>query len=199
MLYDLPKPKEGEVFCEFNVNPKKILTGDCSIRAIALAFDIPYEKAYRELCNFGIDMSREFNTINAAGTFLNKRAVALRENLQRTGDDFAKNHQKGRFLLAMEIPVSDTKKSYHIACCINGVIYDTGDSSPLPITHAWQVYLREEELLYDVLVGIKDAATKPYKDNEDCWTALDMKELLNYKRMLERDLYNAELHMEGIL
>ena len=93
MLYDLPKPKDGEVFCEFNVNPKKILTGDCSIRAIALAFDIPYEKAYRELCDFGIDMSREFNTINAAGTFLNKRAVALRENLQRTGDDFAKNHQ----------------------------------------------------------------------------------------------------------
>ena len=199
MLYDLPKPKDGEVFCEFNVNPKKIKTGDCSIRAVALAFDIPYDKAYRELCNFGVDMSREFNTMNATGSFLNKKAIALRSDVQETGNDFAKNHPSGRFILGMEIPTSDVNKSYHLTCCIDGVIYDIGDSSPCPVLHAWQVYLREEELLYDVLIGIKDAATKPYKDNEDCFTALEMKELLNYRRMLERDLYNAELHMEGIL
>ena len=48
MLYDLPKPKDGEVFCEFNVNPKKNLSTDCYIRVVAFVFDIPYEKAYRE-------------------------------------------------------------------------------------------------------------------------------------------------------
>ena len=57
MLYDLPKPKDGEVFCEFNVNPKKNISLDCSIRATALAFDISYDKAYRNLCEFGIKMS----------------------------------------------------------------------------------------------------------------------------------------------
>ena len=76
-------------------------------------------------------------------------------------------------------------------------MYDIGDTADTTICRAWQVYLSEEELLYDVLVGIKDAATKPYKDNEDCFTALEMKELLNYRRMLERDLQKMEDFMEG--
>ncbi|MGM9580952.1 MAG: hypothetical protein ACI3U2_06960 [Anaerovibrio sp.] len=199
MLYDLPKPKDGEVFCEFNVNPKKIKTGDCSIRAVALAFDIPYDKAYRELCNFGIEMSREFMSAHCIGTYLNTKAVALTRCYGETLYDFAAKHPSGRFVLCVRAKESDRSSPDHIVCCIDGVIYDIFNSTPGIVCHAWQVYLREEELLYDVLVGIKDAATKPYKDNEDCFTALEMKELLNYRRMLERDLHNMELHMEGIL
>ena len=197
MLYDLPKPKEGEVFCEFNVNPKKILTGDCSIRAIALAFDMPYEKAYRELCDFGIDMSREFMSKHCIGTYLNTKTVALTRCYGETLHGFATSHLSGRFILAVRDKKSDRSYPDHIVCCIDGVVYDTFDSTSGIICSAWQVYLHEEELLYDVLIGIKDAATKPYKDNEDCFTALNMEELLNYRRMLERDLQKMEDFMEG--
>lgn len=198
MLYDLPKPKEGEVFCEFNVNPKKNLSTDCYIRAVALVFDIPYEKAYRELCNFGIKMSRMLNESGAVYPYLDSKAVVLQDGVSKTVKEFVLSHPKGRFILAVNTKDKNIRKMNHTTCCVDGVIYDIGDTADTTICRAWQVYLSEEELLYDVLIGIKDAATKSYKDNEDCFTALEMKELLNYRRMLERDLYNAELHMEGI-
>lgn len=197
MLYDLPKPKDGEVFCEFNVNPKKNLSTDCLIRATALVFDIPYDKAYRDLCEFGIKMSRMLNELNAVRPYMDSKAVALQNDVSKTVKEFALNHPKGRFILAVNTNTEDKRKSDHTTCCIDGVAYDIGDVADATVLHAWQVYLSEEELLYDVLVGIKDAATKPYKDNEDCFTALEMKELLNYRRMLERDLQKMEDFMEG--
>ena len=197
MLYDLPKPKDGEVFCEFNVNPKKNISLDCSIRATALAFDISYDKAYRNLCEFGIKMSRMFNESRCIGVYLSNKAVRLMVDVQETVKEFALNHPKGRFLLGVKVDNDKLKITDHTVCCIDGIVYDSFDSTNATIYRAWQVYLREEELLYDVLIGIKDAATKPYKDNEDCFTALEMKELLNYRRRVERDLQKMEDFMEG--
>lgn len=115
-----------------NVNPKGQHESDCVCRAITLASGIPYEEVKKKLVMIGelyqcpslcvgcyrhlIEDVLGFEPFNAEGLY---------------PAEFTELHSNGSYLLRME---------GHIACCVDGVLYDIFDSRHYGmITDAWKV------------------------------------------------------------
>lgn len=122
------------MFEEYNPNPtKSTRAGDCAVRALAKALNIDWEKAYALLANAGFNMGLIMNA-NIAIT------AVLRENGFKkafppsdcpdcfTCKEFVRINPRGTFVLFSE---------NHVCTAVNGVIYDTWDSSDSTIIYVW--------------------------------------------------------------
>ena len=109
----------------YNPNPVGRFTKDCIPRALAKALDVDWETASVLLCNAAITMG----DIECSNGVL---AAVLRQNgFYRnviantcpdcyTAQDFCEDNPTGTFILGF---------GDHVACIVNGVIYDSWDSS----------------------------------------------------------------------
>lgn len=108
---------------------------DCTVKALAIALDVPYKLAHRHLqlhCGRrqgkGV-VSRKVipqslkNTPYKVGPYTNENRVSLSR--------FCKNHPKGRFYVAI---------SGHAVAVVDGVVYDHTDSSRRMVKWAIRVY-----------------------------------------------------------
>ena len=107
-----------------NLNPVGKTVEDCLIRAVALVMDIPWEKAYIDLCNRGLLI---YDMPNSAATL----SVYLREKgFKRysipndcpacyTIEDFSKEYPDGKYIVLT---------SNHAVPVIDGDYYDAVDS-----------------------------------------------------------------------
>lgn len=117
-------------YVEYNANPSKTRVGDCVVRAISKATGQDWETVLVGLTLEALihhDMpSADF----VWGSYLYKKGFS--RNLITRGcydcytiEDFANDHPKGTYVLGT---------GSHAICVIDGVIYDTWDSSSeLPI------------------------------------------------------------------
>ena len=108
----------------FNPNPKNKRVGDCAVRAISKAIGMEWSDAYTNLCAEGLIFKDMPSSNYVWGMFLKKHG--FEEHMISsvcpqcvTVEQFAKEHPKGRFVLATQ---------NHVVAVIDGTYFDTWDS-----------------------------------------------------------------------
>jgi len=126
------------MWIEYNPNPTGRRVEDCSIRAVAKALDIDWEKAYAEVCAAGFAMGDMPHSNSVWGAVLRKNGF-YRESIPNTCPDcytaeaFLEDHPTGTYVIGF---------THHVATAIDGDLYDSFDSTQeIPIFY-W--YKKEE-------------------------------------------------------
>lgn len=121
------------ILIEFNPNPVQRRVGDCSVRAIAAALDVDWERAFALLCANGFQMCDMPSSDSVWGSVLRQhgfyRAAIPSECPDcYTAEDFAKEHPDGIFVLGF---------GGHVATLRDGRLMDSWDSSDLSPQFYW--------------------------------------------------------------
>ena len=113
------------MFVEYNPNPVGRRVGDCSVRAVAKALNITWEKAYAMIAANGFQMGDMPSSDGVWGSVLRQNGFsrkALPDTCPEcyTAEEFASDHPKGTYVLGF---------GGHVCTIKDGNIYDTWDSS----------------------------------------------------------------------
>ena len=107
---------------------------DCTVRALALALDCPYDQAYDTLKTAGRIASKGFHFsewINAQPWATKISFPAVKGERRMNPASFTKQYPIGRFVC---------KTSKHVFCVDEGVVYDELDNRPdRCIYTAWRI------------------------------------------------------------
>ena len=112
-------------FVVYNPNPIGAKAGDCVIRAIMKATGMEWHDVYVEVCAMGYAMCEWGNANRIWSRWLIDHGYK-RHGLPDTGPvcysiaDFARDHKHGTFIVGT---------GTHVVCIVDGVIYDSWDSS----------------------------------------------------------------------
>ena len=107
-----------------NPNPRGKNVGDCTVRAVSIAFNIPWRQAYADLCMMGLEMCDMPSANHVWGAFLRKKGW-VRETVRDYGRDdytvadFCRDNPSGTFILALD---------GHVVCVKDGDYCDAWDS-----------------------------------------------------------------------
>lgn len=113
------------MYRNLNINPLHRRADDCTVRAIATVLDKTWEEVYADLCLEGLKFYDMPSANHVWGSYLKKKGYKrhiIPDNFPQwyTVEDFARENPKGRYILALH---------GHVVPIINGVLYDTWDSS----------------------------------------------------------------------
>lgn len=123
------------MFVQYNPNPRGINTGDCVIRAICKALDMPWEKVYVELTIKGLQEAMWGDTNAVWEKFLKERGFVQHVLPNTCPDcytiaDFANEHKVGTFIVAT---------GTHVVAVKDGKYFDTWDSGYLTPSYYFQL------------------------------------------------------------
>ena len=109
----------------YNPNPTERRVEDCSIRAVAKALDIPWEKAFAMISKNAFEMGDMPHANAVWGSVLRQNGFYRRSIPDScpdcyTAEDFAEDHPEGTYVLGF---------GRHVATVKDGIIYDSWDSS----------------------------------------------------------------------
>lgn len=143
---------------QYNANPYDKNEGDCTIRALSLAYDMQYNLVKSELRSIGNKLNRDFNGIEAIKAFIEKHKYKNFYNNEHDNDlsigtveDFANKNRHGTYIVyCSNSTKQNTSKSFHLVAVINGDIYDTWDSSNYYVLGAWAVNTSATKLVNKV-------------------------------------------------
>lgn len=110
---------------EYNPNPSGRSVGDCAVRAIAMALEVSWERAYAMIVVNGFVMGDMPSSDSVWGSVLRQngfKRAAIENSCPDcyTAADFCDDHPKGTFVLAF---------GGHVATAKDGILYDSWDSS----------------------------------------------------------------------
>ncbi len=113
------------MYVYYNPSPIEANVGDCTIRALTKALDSDWENVYIDLCIYGLRMCDMPSANIVWGAYLRDKGFIRRmipdDYIDRyTVEDFCKDNPNGIFVLGL---------SSHVVCVVDGIIYDTWDSS----------------------------------------------------------------------
>lgn len=124
----------SDMYQYFNPNLVTDRAGDCSVRAIAKALGISWEEAYMKLTANGFLMGDIMSSDLVWGSVLRQNGFS-REIIPNscpecyTVADFCEDHPSGIYVV---------KSDGHVATVIDGILYDSWDSSlNIPI-YVWK-------------------------------------------------------------
>lgn len=118
----------------YNKNPSGRHVGDCTVRALGKALDLPWDRAYAMLAAKGFEMC-DMPSSNAVFGAVLKEHGFRRETIPDscpecyTLEDFAGDHPEGLFVVGM---------SGHVATVKDGVIYDAWHSEREIPVYVWR-------------------------------------------------------------
>lgn len=128
-------------FVKYNANKDNKNKGDCTIRALSLAYDKPYETVSKELRGHTRGTNRVFKTKANVEWYIKENGyegdTPFIKADRQTVKEFSDTHPNGTYLLLtgkgesnIQGPYSeDEYENYsHLVCCIDGNIYDSWDS-----------------------------------------------------------------------
>lgn len=121
------------MYSHFNPNPCGKNVGDCTVRAISKATGMEWGEVYLRLCIQGY-LDGDMPSANACwGRYL--RSIGYRRYIAPdtcpdcyTVRQFAEDHPVGTYILAL---------SGHVVCVLDGVIWDSWDSSNENVLYYW--------------------------------------------------------------
>lgn len=122
------------MYKKLNVNPVCRRGDDCTVRAIATVLDRPWEKVYIDLCIYGLKEYDMPSSNHVWGAYLldngyTRHIVPNTCPLCYTVKQFAEEHPKGRFILALH---------GHVVAVIDGEYIDSWDSGEEIPIYYWQ-------------------------------------------------------------
>jgi len=117
-----------------NPNPIGKVTDDCLVRTLSIIMDIPWEKAYMDLCNRGLmiyDMPNQDATLSL---YLREKGytrhiIPNECSVCYTVADFAREYPEGKYIVLT---------SGHAIPVIDGDYYDATDSGRLIPQYYWK-------------------------------------------------------------
>ena len=117
----------------FNPNPTGRSVGDCAVRAVAKALDIPWEDAYLRMSKNGYLMGDMPSSDSVWGAVLRENGFKRKTIPDEcpdcyTAEEFAKDNPHGTFVLGF---------GGHCAAVVDGDIYDSWDSSNEVPVYFW--------------------------------------------------------------
>lgn len=109
----------------FNNNPVQRSVGDCAIRAVSVALGTTWEEAYALIAANGFAMGDMPSSNSVWGAVLRQNGfyrAAIESDCPDcyTAENFAQDHPNGVFVLGF---------GNHVATVVDGVLYDSWDSS----------------------------------------------------------------------
>lgn len=122
----------------YNPNPAGRSVGDCAVRAVAKALDTDWETAYAKLAAAGFNMGDMPSSNSVWGAVLRQNGF-YRENIPNecpdcyTAEQFSAVHPRGVYILGF---------GNHVATIVDGVLYDSWDSSQEIPQYFW--YRKDE-------------------------------------------------------
>ena len=116
-----------------NTNPDGNDSEDCTVRAISLFLNKPWDDIYWDLSIEGFIMKRILVEDLVWSRYLEKQGCSFSRipnecPMCYTVSQFAKEHNYGRYLL---------KVKSHVVCVSNGYYYDTWDSGNEIVLYYW--------------------------------------------------------------
>lgn len=110
---------------KYNPNPTGRSVGDCAIRAVAKALNMTWEEAYALIAANGFAMGDMPSSNSVWGAVLRQNGfyrTAIESECPDcyTAEDFTHDHPMGVFVLGF---------GNHVATVVDGVLYDSWDSS----------------------------------------------------------------------
>ena len=110
---------------KYNPNPVGRSVGDCAVRAVAKALDMTWEEAYALIAVNGFAMGDMPSSNSVWGAVLRQNGfyrAAIEDKCPDcyTAEDFTRDHPIGVFVLGF---------GNHVATVVDGVLYDSWDSS----------------------------------------------------------------------
>lgn len=109
---------------EFNPNPAGRSVGDCAVRAVAAALEIPWEDAFALMASMAYSMGDMPSSNSVWGAVLRQHGFQ-RESMPNdcpdcyTFEDFARDHPQGTYVLGT---------GTHTAVIRGGILMDSWDS-----------------------------------------------------------------------
>ena len=109
----------------YNPNPTERMVEDCAVRAVAKALGTDWETAYAMITSNGFDMGDMPHSNSVWGSVLRLHGFYRRSIPDTcpdcyTAEDFAREHPIGTYVLGF---------GRHVATLVDGVLYDSWDSS----------------------------------------------------------------------
>lgn len=142
------KYPETRTFHYYNANPKNRITGDCRIRAIATACEVPYnqvvmdlakiqcETGYDQCCNQGLDiLLKQYGWVK-------QRQPRKSDNTKYTGYEFCEQLQDDPWVFTgkeydYNARIVANIGGHHIVAIVGGKVYDIWDSTDGCIGNYW--------------------------------------------------------------
>lgn len=117
----------------FNNNPTSRTVGDCSVRAVSVALGIDWEEAFALLARNAFQMGDLPSADSVWGSVLRqygfyRKAIPNSCPDCYTAEDFCRDHPKGVYVLGF---------GGHVATVVDGVLYDSWDSSNEIPVYVW--------------------------------------------------------------
>lgn len=118
---------------KYNPNPVGRSVGGCAVRAVAKALDVSWETAYSMMAVNGFAMGDMPSSNSVWGAVLRQHGFS-RSAIENTcpdcytAEDFCRDHPEGTFVLGF---------GNHTCCVIDGVIFDSWDSSAEAPQYYW--------------------------------------------------------------
>lgn len=117
----------------YNPNPKELVTGDCTIRALCKALDKEWDDVYIMTSAIGQIMKEMPSANRVWGAVLKDNGFARRDALdvlppKFTVKDFCDAFPDGVYVLGLD---------GHVVTVIDGIYYDTWDSGNMRILYYW--------------------------------------------------------------
>ena len=113
----------------YNPNPDGKNVGDCTVRALSKALNQPWEYTYTSIALEGF-LRHDMPSANAVwGAYLRRSGFSrylAPEDM--TVAEFSEENPTGVYVLAL---------SGHVVCILDGVLYDTWDSSNEVVLYYW--------------------------------------------------------------
>lgn len=108
----------------YNANPYNNFNIDCTVRAISVLLDQPWDKTYDDICAVGKEMKMMPSTNRVWGAYLKRRGYRPYFIPDTCPDcytvkDFCYDNPYGEYLLALD---------QHVVAVIDGDYYDTWNS-----------------------------------------------------------------------
>lgn len=131
------KYPETRTFHYYNANPKNRITGDCRIRAIAVACEVPYNKVVMDLakiqCDTGYDQctNQGIDILMKQYGWTKHKQPRKADNTKYTGKEFCLKMAKKNVRYVANIG------GHHIVAIINGKVNDIWDSTGGCIGNYW--------------------------------------------------------------
>lgn len=117
----------------YNPNPTGRSVGDCSVRAVAKALGVDWETAYQMITDAGYAMGDMPSSDSVWGAVLRQNGfyrIAISNTCPDcyTAEDFANDNPYGIYVLGF---------GGHVATVVDGVLYDSWNSSQLIPQYVW--------------------------------------------------------------